>query len=68
MIVFLFGGKNIHQLIILLCDLSYIVLQGGITMWKKIKPYVISVAIALGVGALSAIFTNTDKGFLAISS
>lgn len=27
-------------------------------MWKKIKPYVISVAIALGVGALSAIFTR----------
>ena len=27
-------------------------------MWKKIKPYVISVAIALGVGALSALFTR----------
>lgn len=27
-------------------------------MWKKIKPYVILVAIALGVGALSALFTR----------
>ena len=27
-------------------------------MWKKIKPYVIGIAIALGVGALSAIFTR----------
>lgn len=27
-------------------------------MWKKIKPYVISVAIALGVGALSALLTR----------
>lgn len=27
-------------------------------MWKKIKPYVILVAIALGVGALSAFFTR----------
>lgn len=27
-------------------------------MWKKIKPYVISVAVALGVGALSALFTR----------
>lgn len=26
-------------------------------MWKKIKPYVISVAIALGVGAFSALLT-----------
>ena len=26
-------------------------------MWKKIKPYVISVAIALGVGGLSAVLT-----------
>lgn len=26
-------------------------------MWKKIKPYVISVAIALGVGALAALIT-----------
>ena len=31
-------------------------------MWKKIKPYVISVAFALGVGGLSALLTagNTD--------
>ncbi len=28
-------------------------------MWKKIKPYVISIAIALGVGALSALFTRS---------
>lgn len=27
-------------------------------MWKKIKPYVISVAIALGTGALAALFTR----------
>lgn len=27
-------------------------------MWKKIKPYVISVVIALGVGALSALLTR----------
>ena len=27
-------------------------------MWKKIKPYVISVAVALGVGALAAFFTR----------
>ncbi len=27
-------------------------------MWKKIKPYVISVSIALGVGALSALVTK----------
>ena len=27
-------------------------------MWKAIKPYVISIAIALGVGALSAYFTR----------
>lgn len=26
-------------------------------MWKKIKPYLISIGIALGVGALSALFT-----------
>ena len=26
-------------------------------MWKKIKPYVISIAIALGVGGLSALLT-----------
>ncbi len=29
-------------------------------MWKKIKPYIISVAIALGVGALSALFTRNN--------
>jgi len=29
-------------------------------MWKKIKPYIISVAIALGVGALSALFTMNN--------
>lgn len=29
-------------------------------MWKKIKPYVISVAIALGVGALSALLTKDN--------
>lgn len=27
-------------------------------MWKKLKPYVISVAIALGIGALAAILTR----------
>ncbi|MBP3361475.1 MAG: tryptophan-rich sensory protein [Clostridia bacterium] len=27
-------------------------------MWKKIKPYVISIAIALGVGGLSALLTK----------
>lgn len=27
-------------------------------MWKKIKPYVISIAIALGVGGLSALLTQ----------
>ena len=27
-------------------------------MWQKIKPYIISVAIALGVGVLSALFTR----------
>lgn len=27
-------------------------------MWKKIKPYIISVAIALGVGALAALLTR----------
>ena len=27
-------------------------------MWKKIKPYIISVAVALGVGALAAFFTR----------
>ena len=27
-------------------------------MWKKIKPYVISIIIALGVGGLSALFTR----------
>ena len=27
-------------------------------MWKKIKPFVISIAIALGVGALSALLTR----------
>ena len=27
-------------------------------MWKKIKPYVISVALALGVGGLSALLTS----------
>lgn len=31
-------------------------------MWKKIKPYVILVAIALGVGALSAFFTRGNMG------
>ena len=29
-------------------------------MWKKIKPYVISIAIALGVGALSALLTRNN--------
>lgn len=29
-------------------------------MWDKIKPYVISVAIALGVGALSAFLTKSS--------
>ena len=29
-------------------------------MWKKIKPYVISVAIALGVGLLSALLTRDN--------
>ncbi len=29
-------------------------------MWKKIKPYVISIAIALGVGGLSAFFTRNN--------
>ncbi len=29
-------------------------------MWKKIKPYVISVAIALGVGGLSALLTKNN--------
>ena len=27
-------------------------------MWQKIKPYVISIAIALAVGGLSAVFTS----------
>lgn len=31
---------------------------GDKVMWKKIKPYVISIAIALGVGALSALVTR----------
>lgn len=31
-------------------------------MWNKIKPYVISVAIALGVGGLSALLTNGSMG------
>ena len=29
-------------------------------MNKQIKPYIISVAIALGVGALSALFTRNN--------
>lgn len=29
-------------------------------MWKKIKPYIISVAIALGVGALAAFLTRNS--------
>lgn len=29
-------------------------------MWKKIKPYVISIAIALAVGGLAAILTRND--------
>lgn len=29
-------------------------------MWKKIKPYVVSIAIALGVGGLSALFTRNN--------
>ena len=29
-------------------------------MWKKLKPYIISVAITLGVGALSALFTRNN--------
>ncbi len=31
-----------------------------IIMWKKIKPYVISVLIALGIGALSALLTRNS--------
>ena len=27
-------------------------------MWKKLKPYIISIAIALGVGALAAFLTR----------
>ena len=29
-------------------------------MWQKIKPYIISVAIALGVGILAALFTREN--------
>lgn len=29
-------------------------------MWNKIKPYVISIAIALAVGGLSALFTKNN--------
>ena len=29
-------------------------------MWKKIKPYVISIAIALAVGGLSALLTKNN--------
>ena len=31
-------------------------------MWNKIKPYVISIAIALGVGGLAALLTNLSPG------
>lgn len=37
-------------------------------MWKKIKPYVISIAIALGVGALSALLTmNSMEAYRSIN-
>ena len=29
-------------------------------MWKKVKPYVVSVALALGVGGLAAFITRND--------
>lgn len=32
-------------------------------MWTKIKPYVVSIAVALGIGGLSAFFT---KGNMAL--
>ena len=36
-------------------------------MWKKLKPYIISVLIALGVGGLSALLTqgNMNSDFIA---
>ncbi len=34
-------------------------------MWNKIKPYVISIAIALSVGALSALFTKNSMNIYA---
>ena len=37
---------------------AHILKTGGFFMWKKYKPYVVSIAISLGVGALSAFFTK----------
>lgn len=33
-------------------------------MWKKIKPYVISILIALGIGALSSIITKNNMSLV----
>lgn len=33
-------------------------------MWKKIKPYVISILIALGIGALSSIITRSNMSLV----
>lgn len=33
-------------------------------MWKKIKPYIISILIALGIGALSSIITRSNMSLV----
>ena len=33
-------------------------------MWKKLKPYIISVAVALAVGGLSALLTKDNMNFI----
>lgn len=37
-----------------------IITRGDLDMWKKAKPYIISILIALGVDGLSALFTKNS--------
>ena len=53
-IIRLLPTKSAYIFLITICGQK----GDGNFMWKKIKPYVISIAIALGVGGLSALLTK----------
>ena len=49
--------SNIYELI---QNILHTISSGDKKMWNKIKPYVISIIIALGVGGLSALLTKDN--------